>query len=120
MLHPRLLFSVIGLLPVPLIAFSTGPPVKRTGAAIDGGVTCTACHTSFRPANSDARGSLVINAASYTPGVKQTIKVTISHPDAARWGFQLTARTVSDESKPAGTFTGDDIVKVLCDNGAPA
>jgi uncharacterized protein (TIGR03437 family) len=116
----RLLVPFFGILPVSLIAFSTGPVVKRTGAAIDGGLNCTACHRTFAPANSDPRGSVVIASASYVPGVKQTIKVTVSHPEAARWGFQLTARTVSDESKPAGTFTADDIVKVLCDDGNPA
>ncbi|MBS1858237.1 MAG: hypothetical protein JST11_22895 [Acidobacteria bacterium] len=52
--------------------------------------------------------------------MKQLIHVTVSHPEAARWGFQLTARLVSDDSKPAGTFTPDSIVKVLCDSGTPA
>src|SRR5215831_17305855 len=120
MLQLRLLVPCFAMLPVSLIAFSTGPPVKRTGAAVDGGLNCTACHRTFAPANSDARGSVVITSASYAPGVKQTIKVTVSHPEAARWGFQLTARLVSDETKPAGTFTGDDIVKVLCDDGTAA
>jgi uncharacterized protein (TIGR03437 family) len=87
---------------------------------VDGGVNCTACHRTFAPANSDARGSVVIAALSYSPGVKQVIKVTVSHPEAARWGFQLTARLASDETRPAGTFSGDDVVKVLCDDGNPA
>ena len=120
MLQLRLLVPCFAMLPISLIAFSTGPPVKRTGAAVDGGLNCTACHRTFAPANSDARGSVAITSASYVPGVKQTIKVTVSHPEAARWGFQLTARLVSDDSKPAGTFSGDDIVKVLCDDGNAA
>src|SRR5215471_20088731 len=120
MLQLRLLVPCFAILPVSLIAFSTGPPVKRTGAAVDGGLNCTACHRTFAPANSDARGSVAITSASYTLSVKQIIKVTVTHPEAARWGFQLTARLVSDETKPAGTFTGDDIVKVLCDDGTAA
>ncbi len=100
------------------MGFSTGPPIKRTGATVDGGVNCAACHRTFAPANSDPTGSVRITADNYTPGVKQTIKVTVTHPAAARWGFQLTARTVSDESKPAGTFAANDVVKVMCDNGS--
>ena len=102
------------------MAFSTGPPVKRTGAGVDGGLNCTACHRTFAPANSDARGGVTILAGSYSPGVKQVINVIVNHPDAARWGFQLTARLASDETKPAGAFAADDVVKVLCDDGSAA
>jgi uncharacterized protein (TIGR03437 family) len=116
----RLMMPFFGILPGLLIAFSAGPPVKSTGAAVDGGLNCTVCHRTFGTANPDSLGSVVISAASYTLSVKQIIKVTVTHPEAARWGFQLTARLVSDETKPAGTFTGDDIVKVLCDDGTAA
>src|SRR4051794_9374559 len=100
---PRLI-SVFIVSPIALMAFSTGPPVKRTGAGVDGGLNCTACHRTFAPANSDARGGVTILAGSYSPGVKQVINVIVNHPDAARWGFQLTARLASDETKPAGAF----------------
>lgn len=100
------------------MGFSTGPPVKRTGATVDGGVTCAACHRTFAPANSDLTGSVRITADNYTPGVKQTILVAVTHPAATRWGFQLSARTVSDETKPAGTFAANDVVKVMCDDGS--
>src|SRR5882724_9065197 len=116
---PRLLCVLISS-PIALMAFSTGPPVKRTGATVDGGLNCTACHRTFAPANSDARGSVAILTGSYTPGVKQVLRVIVSHPDAARWGFQLTSRLASDETRPAGTPTADDVVKVLCDDGNPA
>lgn len=101
--------------PIALIAFSTGPPAKRTGNPIDGGLTCTACHADQGAANSDPRGSVAISAATYTPGVKQTIKVTVAHPTASRWGFQITARLISDPSKQAGAFTVNDTVRVRCD-----
>jgi len=101
------------------MGFSTGPPPKRTGAAIDGGGNCTACHRTYAPANSDPLGSVRIDVSNYTPGVKQTIKVTVSHPQAQRWGFQLTARLVSDESKIAGNFTPNDVARVICDDGSP-
>lgn len=93
-------------------------PLKRTGAAVDGGVNCSACHRTFALANSDPTGRVQITADNYTPGVKQTIRVTVTHPTASRWGFQLTARTMSDESKTAGTFAPNDVVKIMCDNGS--
>jgi uncharacterized protein (TIGR03437 family) len=104
-----------GALPVALIAFSTGPPIKRTGAAVDGSLDCTACHRTFAPANSDPAGSVKIETASYKPGASQIIRVTVQHPEAVRWGFQLTARPISDETKMAGTFTADTGVRVRCD-----
>ena len=102
--------------PITLLAFSTGPPIMRTGAAVDGGLACNVCHTSF-PLNDDSGGSVVIHANPYTPGMKQIIEVQVSHPTAMRFGFQLTARLVSDETQEAGTFTADDNIRVRC---APA
>ncbi len=111
----RVLLSLAGAVPVMLFAFSTGPPVKRTGAAVDGGLTCAVCHSTYGAANSDARGSVAISAANYVPGVNQVISVTVKHPEALRWGFQLIARTTADQTKQAGTFTPDDIVRVRCE-----
>src|SRR5947209_6433527 len=117
-MQKRVLLSLFGSMPVVLMGFSTGPPPKRTGAAIDGGVNCSACHRTFVSANSDPLGSVRIDAANYAPGVKQTIKVTVSHPQGARWGFQLTARLVSDETKVAGNFTPNSVARVICDDGS--
>ena len=113
----RVLLSLAGALPVMLFAFSTGPPVKRTGAAIDGGQNCSVCHATYGAANSDNRGSVTISAANYVPGVNQVIAVTVKHPEALRWGFQLIARTAADQSKQAGTFTSDEVVRVRCEAG---
>src|ERR1700716_3580591 len=110
--------AIAALLPATLAAFSTGPPPRRTGAMVDGGLNCTACHQTFAPANSDPRGSVTIAASGYVPGQKQTVKVTVAHPEAQRFGFQLTARRVSDETKEAGTFTVvPDTIRVRCDTG---
>jgi uncharacterized protein (TIGR03437 family) len=43
----------------------------------------------------------------------------VNDPDAAVWGFQITARPVNDETKPAGTFGATSIVQVRCDDGTP-
>jgi uncharacterized protein (TIGR03437 family) len=114
-----LLVSMLAATPTAVWAFSDGPVPGRTGAAIDGGQNCTACHFTNRPANVDPRGSLRIEVGSYTPGVKQTIRVLLSHPEARRWGFQLTARLASDEAKPAGKFSYTSALKITCGGGAP-
>jgi uncharacterized protein (TIGR03437 family) len=98
-----------------LLAVSAGPGPRLTGAAVDGGRDCTACHRSFAPANSDARGRITLEAGSYTPGVPQLIWVTVFHPEAARWGFQLSARLASDETRQAGTFRPTNLIRVRCD-----
>lgn len=123
----RILFvCVLASVPALIWSFSTGPVPNRTGAAVDGGLTCTACHriNALAPdgtatPNMDPRGSLRIEASPYRPGVKQTIRVVLSHPTARRWGFQLTARLVSDETKPAGKFTAGEGMRIVCGGGAP-
>jgi uncharacterized protein (TIGR03437 family) len=115
----RLLPGVLtAALPILLFAGSAGPPIKRTGAAVDGGLNCTACHNTFAPANSDARGRVIIQAKPYVPGVKQLMHVRVEHPDAMRWGFELTARLASDETKKAGVFSTSPDVQVRCDDGS--
>jgi len=108
-----------GSVPVILFANSGGPPIRRTGAAVDGGLDCTsACHASFGPANSDPRGRVLVDVRNYVPGVRQTIKVTVEHPEASRWGFQLTARQLRAESRQAGSFTPSAEILVRCDDGS--
>lgn len=94
----------------------SGPPsIRFTGAPTDGGQTCAACHTG----STDPRGSVTMDVGEYNPGVLQTIHVTVAHPQASRWGFQMTARVVSDETKEAGTFTSNSSqVQVRCDDGS--
>src|SRR4030095_14767870 len=86
----------------------------------DSGTTCTACHRDNAPVNSDPRGSLRIETGPYRPGQKQTVRVTVSHPEGARWGFQLTARWVADEAKQAGSFTPTEDIRVQCGNSTTA
>jgi uncharacterized protein (TIGR03437 family) len=44
--------------------------------------------------------------------------VRVEHPLAQRWGFQLTARPVNDETKMAGTFSTTELIRVACDDGS--
>ncbi len=112
----KLIYCLIaGLLPIAVFGFSSGPPIPRAGVPGDrNGQNCSACHNTFGPANADPAGSVKIEAAAYKPGVPQIIKVTVFHPEALRWGFQLTARLKGDDQKMAGTFTVDSNVQVKC------
>ncbi|MEZ5355066.1 MAG: choice-of-anchor V domain-containing protein [Bryobacteraceae bacterium] len=106
------------LLPVTMLGFSDGPLPMRTGVPADGGITCNACHRGA-DVNSDTRGKLTVIAGNYKPGVKQKIQVILEHTEASRWGFQLTARLASDETKQAGTFTQTDVIRVRCVGALP-
>jgi uncharacterized protein (TIGR03437 family) len=117
------MYAAIAALPVVLLAFSMGPPPRRTGAAVDGGLACNACHGGPANApNSDPRGSLAItfDAPSYAPGVPLVVHVRLAHTEQARWGFQLTARLASDLTRAVGSFTPTTDIRVLCDNNRDA
>jgi len=60
---------------------------------------------------------VTVAAKPYIPGVMQTLQVTIKHPEAKRWGFQLTARSTTDPSKMVGTFSANTLIRVRCQNG---
>lgn len=114
----KLLFAISIAAPFALWAFSTGPQVRRSGVPVDdGGATCTNCHRG-NDLNSPG-GRVTIEAQPYKPGIKQTIRVTVFHPEALRWGFQLTARQVSNENVTAGSLIANDEVQIRCDDGRP-
>lgn len=78
----------LGALSAQALAFSGGPPDRRTNAPGEG--NCTACHATF-PLNSGA-GSLAVSGvpAAYTPGADYDVTITLADPDAQRWGFEFT------------------------------
>jgi len=103
-----LLLSAV--LPIVVVAYSTGPPAARTGACTNAActqkeLTCTECHGTT--ANSGPGNVRITAPASYTSGGTVPITVTVSDPNARRWGFELSARTQS--AQQAGTLlTGSD------------
>ena len=104
--------------PVALQGFTAGPPALRANISVDGGLSCVACHRAAATVNPDALGRVSIQASPYRPGVKQSIILRISHPEASKWGFELAARLVSDETKQAGNFTVvPNAVRVTCAPG---
>ena len=116
----RLLLLSCLLLPEILLGFSRNPPARRSGVPTDdGGTTCVACHRTFVTVNPDSDGSVTIETAGeFVPGVAQTVRVTVKHPLAVRWGFQLTARLVNNTNDQAGSFTGGADTITRCDGTA--
>ena len=90
---------------------SPGPPLGFTGAPGEG--TCTGCHYTF-PLNSGA-GKVEITGlpASYTVGQSYTVTVTVSHPTARAWGFELTALDSNGTSSTIGTLTATNVSTTL-------
>lgn len=89
----RLFFCVA--FPISIYAHSTGLPIDSTSTLIDGGKTCTACHTG----GTNGPGHVTLGVAAYTPGIAQTIQITIANETAQEFGFQLTARLVNDQTQ---------------------
>jgi uncharacterized protein (TIGR03437 family) len=105
--------------PIALFGESAMPSIGYTGALTDhNGQDCSTCHNSYGGANSDATGSVMANISSYNPGVQQTIHVMVQHPQAQRWGFQITIRSVSDQTQSAGDYSAGIAVQVVCDDGS--
>lgn len=98
--------GLVGMAAVQAFAFSGGPPPGRTGAPP--GTTCTACHQGT--VNSGA-GSVRIEfsgGSTYTPGTAYKVRVTLSDPQAQRWGFEMTARIGAERLILGGTFAVDN------------
>lgn len=98
------------------IAYSTGPPVSRTGALGVGGIPseglCTSCHLTYANDVNDPAGQLQILGVpdQYQPGSDYpiTVRLAYTHPptdvNPPLWGFELTTAR-ADSGLGAGTFT---------------
>lgn len=116
---------VMGALPAVLLAYEYGPNPGYSGVPNENGgssgATCatSGCHTGTVNSTTN-KGSVAVNfpnGLTYTPGVAQTLSVTISDPAPTQKaaGFQLTARVASSPSTMAGTFaTVDTYTQVIC------
>ncbi len=99
-----------------LLAYSVGPPARKTGSSRFGENSCTECHTGT--ANSGS-GSLELSGVpnSYVPGQKYNIRVTLQQEGRSRWGFELATRT--DNGAQAGQLEAgaDGYTQIITDNG---
>jgi uncharacterized protein (TIGR03437 family) len=106
------------VLAIPLImwAYEFGPDAGYSGVPNEQGTCASAqCHigTANNPANKGSVSAAFASGTTYTPGVKQHVTVTISDPAQHAWGFQLTARLVSNSNTQAGTFAPSDANTLL-------
>ena len=113
---------VLAALPVLLWAYEYGPdPGYVAVPGENGGATCatSGCHTGTAN-NPSNKGNVAVNfpnGTTYTPGVPQTLTVTVTDPAASQKaaGFELTARLASTPSSMAGSFTATDAnTQLLC------
>lgn len=72
-----------------LVPGMTGTPAAKGAPAEQ---TCQSCHDDL-PLNPDALGRIILAGvpAIYDLGRTYELTVQLVHPDAVRWGFQLTA-----------------------------
>ena len=95
------------------LAFSTGPPLSRTGAPAIGGKPaeglCTLCHNLNPPNMANGQVEILDLPDHYTPGQTYPLRVRLtstasgSYPDR-KWGFELTA-VYADNGLGAGTWS---------------
>lgn len=69
------------------VMYSDAPPEGRTGAPGEG--NCSSCHGALN----DGLATLTITGipASYIPGTKYTVTVSLARAGKSRWGFELTS-----------------------------
>lgn len=107
-----LLFSVV---PV-LLAFSSGPLPRKTGSSRFGEHSCTECHGGT--ANSGS-GSMDLTGvpATYVPGQKYNIRVTLQQTGQRRWGFELATRTANGAQGGQLEVGADGFTQIITDSG---
>jgi uncharacterized protein (TIGR03437 family) len=109
----------LAVLPVTLLANSSGPPPRVSGAPGDRTCAQAGCHTGT-PVNGGG-GSLAIaveGGNNYVPGGRKTITITITDANARAYGFQASSRLASNESNgQAGSFVAGTNQFVQCETG---
>jgi uncharacterized protein (TIGR03437 family) len=93
---------------------SPGPPLGFTGAPDEG--VCTGCHYTFgqpNPPNSGGKVEITGLPAVYAPGQTYTLTVTVSHPTARAWGFEMTAIDANGTSSSVGSMTAVNAATTL-------
>jgi len=108
--------AILGVIPVLIWAHAAGPDVGKSG--VPGESTCNEAQCHVGTALNGGGGNVAITfpgAATYVPGVKQHLVITITDSVQRKWGFQLTARLSSNSKTQAGSFTSTDAnTAVVC------
>ena len=113
-----LMGCALAMTPLVMLGNSGGPPAGNTGAPGDRTCASVGCHVNTGNPFSEGIGiNLGAGGATYTPGGPR-VTWTLTAPIASVYGFQMTARRLSDErNTPAGTFTASAGQAVLCGDG---
>lgn len=105
-----------------LLAHYAGPDARYTGAPGDNPTACIAsqCHVGTLNSGGGSVALAFPNGLTYTPGVQQTLQITITDSAAKLYGFEMTARLESDLANgQAGDFTAGLGQVVLCAGAFP-
>jgi len=109
--------AVLSIIPALIYAHAAGPDPGKSGVPGESSCAESGCH-SGAGLNAGA-GSVTIDAggATYAPGVKQRIMVTVSDPAQRKWGFQLTVRQADNPKTRAGILAPiNATTQILCAN----
>ncbi len=96
-----ILLGALLVVPVMVLAYSTGPPDGYAGEPPDFR-TCHYCHSSFDLNSGDGGLSLLGVPGGISPGSSYDMIVQLQDPGQARWGFQLTV--VDESGQASGTL----------------
>lgn len=112
--------TALFLLLLPSLLVGNSQNMRAGFAGAPDGRDCASCHNSYGAANSDLRGSVSVDLVDYNPGTTPTIRVSVRHPEASVWGFQITVRPICTPGSSAGNFQAAANVAVVCGNGSAA
>ena len=103
--------------PLVVLGHAGGPSAGMTGAPGDRTCASVGCHVNTgNPFTEGISINFGAGGLLYTPGgARQTWTMTVPTSAASVYGFQMTARRLSNEqTTPAGTFTASAGQTVLC------
>jgi uncharacterized protein (TIGR03437 family) len=115
--------AILSVIPVLIYAYASGPDPRNTGAPGDTTCSQAGCHLgTVNPAGSSVSIAFP-GAMTYTPGVKQTLTVTVGKVSTSKiYGFQASARAAGNDgykTTQAGTFSfTDKRIIILCQDGS--
>ena len=90
---------------------SPGPPLGFTNAPGEG--NCTGCHYTFLLNSGAGKIEITGLPTSYAVGQSYPVTVTLSHPTARAWGFELTALDANGTSSTVGTLVAASATTTL-------
>jgi uncharacterized protein (TIGR03437 family) len=114
--------TILAVIPVLIYAYATGPDPRNTGAPGDTTCSQSGCHLGTVNPPGASVSIAFAGDLTYTPGVKQTLTVTVAPVGASKdYGFQASVRSAGKDSyktTQAGTFSfTDKNLQVLCEDG---